>query len=102
MGRAQEAAWLSNNELAYISGESDSLTVARLEFGATITVTRTPLFDVRPYVRGTPSNRNFDVSADGRHFVFVKSLTGDERTEPVVVLNWMAEMKRLMAAAGVK
>jgi len=101
-GRAQEAAWLSNNELAYINTETDSLTLARLEFGSTITVTRTALMDVRPYLRGSPSNRNYDVSADGKHFVFVKSLTRDERVEPVVVLNWMAEMKRLMAAAGVK
>lgn len=101
-GRSSEATWLSNNELAYNNTEGDSLTLARLEFGSTITVTRTALFDLRPYLRGSPSNRNYDVSADGKQFVFVKSLTGDERTEPVVVLNWMAEMKRLMAAAGVK
>jgi serine/threonine-protein kinase len=101
-GRAAEAVWLSNNELAYINNETDSLTLARLEFGSTITVTRTSLFDVRPYWLGTPSNRNYDVSADGKHFVFVKSLAGDERTDPVVVLNWMTEVKRLMAAAGIK
>ncbi|MDX2262181.1 MAG: hypothetical protein SFU84_10850 [Gemmatimonadales bacterium] len=101
-GRAQEAAWLSNNELAYINNETDSLTLARLEFGPTITVTRTALFDVRPYQRGTPSNRNYDVSADGKQFVFVKSSSGVVQAEPVVVLNWVAEMKRLMAAAGVK
>ena len=102
MGRAQEAAWLSNNELAYINSETDSLTLARLAFGATITVTRTTLFDVGSYQRGTVSNRNYDVSRDGTHFVFVKSLAGGVRPAPVVVLNWATEMKRLMAAAGVK
>ena len=39
-GGAQEAVWASNNELAYVNNETDSLTVALLEFGATTTVTR--------------------------------------------------------------
>src|SRR5690242_20252515 len=35
-GRASEAAWLSNTELAYSNNEADSLTVARLEFGTMV------------------------------------------------------------------
>ncbi|MGH7593797.1 MAG: hypothetical protein ACRELE_08110, partial [Gemmatimonadales bacterium] len=50
-GRASEAAWLSNNELVYMNDEVDSLTLARLEFGPTIKVTRTALFDTRHYVK---------------------------------------------------
>ena len=101
-GRASEAVWLSNNELAYMNNEADSLTLAHLEFGPTIKVTRTALFDIRNYRRGSESSRNYDVSRDGKHFVFVKRLTGSVAAEPIVVLNWIEEVKRLMAAAGIK
>jgi hypothetical protein len=100
-GRGTEPTWVSNNELAYVNNETDSLTVARLTFGTTTTVTRTALFDMRGYVHGGRSTRNYDVSRDGTHFLFVKSLTS-RVAEPIVVLNWMEEVKRLMAAAGVK
>ena len=101
-GRGSEAVWLSNNELAYINNEADSLALAHLEFGPTIKVTRTPLFDTRNYRKGSSSSRNYDVSRDGKHFVFVKRVTGSVAAEPIVVLNWIEEMKRLMAAAGIK
>ena len=103
-GGALEPAWLSNNELLYRNNDADSLTLARLAFGATITVTRTALFDDRPYVkgRGAGSWRNFDVSRDGRHFIMLKRLAGVQRYEPMVVLNWVEEVKRLMAAAGIR
>ena len=101
-GSASEAVWVSNNELAYMNNDADSLTLARLAFGATTTVTRTALFDARPYTKGTVSWRNFDVSRDGRHFIMLKRLAGAQRYEPMVVLNWGQEVKRLMAAAGIK
>ena len=101
-GSASEAVWVSNNELAYMDNDADSLTLARLEFGATTTVTRTALLDARPYVKGSVSWRNFDVSRDGRHFIMLKRLAGAQRYEPMVVLNWAEEVKRLMAAAGIR
>ena len=101
-GRASEAVWASNNELVYMNNETDSLIVARLEFGATTRVTRTALFDTRKYVKGSVSSRNFDVSRDGKSFVFLGRLAGAQVVEPVVVLNWVQEVKRLMAAAGIK
>jgi hypothetical protein len=101
-GRASEAVWLSNTELAYMNNETDSLTLAHLEFGPTIKVTRTSLFDMRNYLRGSSSSRNYDVSLDGKHFIFVKPLAAKVAVEPIVVLNWIEEMKRLMAAAGIK
>ena len=101
-GRASEAVWMSNTELAYMNNETDSVTVARLEFGATIKVTRTALFDTRMYFKGSQSSRNFDVSRDGKSFIFLKRLAGSQTGEPVVVLNWMEEVKRLMAVAGIK
>ena len=101
-GRASEAVWLSNTELAYIDNEADSLTLARLEFGPTVKVTRTALFDTRNYLKGSQSVRNFDVSPDGKSFMFVKPRAGKAVADPVIVLNWTEEVKRLMAAAGIK
>ena len=101
-GRATEPAWMSNNELAYVNNDTDSITVARLEFGATTKVTRTGLFDARPYVRGSQGFRNYDVSRDGKSFIFLKRLSATKAVEPIVVLNWIEEVKRLMAAAGIK
>ena len=86
----------------YLNGESDSVTSARLEFGATTRVTRTALFDRRPYRAGNVSLRQFDVSRDGKTFVFVKPLGNSAVIEPIVVLNWIEEVKRLMAAAGIR
>ena len=101
-GTASEPVWVSNNELAYMNNDADSLTVAKLAFGATTTVTRTALFDARRYTKGAPSWRNFDVSRDGKHVIMLKRLAGAQRYEPLVVLNWAEEVKRLMAAAGIK
>ena len=93
-GGAQEAVWASNNELAYVNNETDSLTVALLEFGATTTVTRSALFDARKYLKGDVSSRNFDVSRDGKSFVMLKRLAGAQVVEPVVVLKWMSVAPR--------
>ncbi len=101
-GNAEEPAWLSNNELVYLNRETDSLTLAHLTFGRTIEVTRTPLFSFQNYQSGTVSERAYDVSRDGKDFILVKPLAGREAVAPVVVLNWTTEVKRLMAAAGVK
>ena len=100
-GTGGEAVWASNNELVYVNAESDSVTLARLEFGATIKVTRSALFDRRPYLAGGASVRQFDISRDGKSFIFIKPLMTRAPVEPVVVLNWMEEVKRLMAAAGI-
>ena len=101
-GAASEPVWVSNNEMVYRNDDTDSLTLARLAFGATTTETRTALFDARRYTKGAPSWRNFDVSRDGKHVIMLKRLAGAERYEPLVVLNWAEEVKRLMAAAGIK
>ena len=101
-GAAAEPVWASNNELLFVNTDADSITSARLEFGATVKVTRTALFDGRPYLLGSPSWRSFDVSRDGKSFVFVKPMARSAAVEPVVVLNWVEEVKRLMAAAGIR
>ncbi len=99
---AQEPAWASNNELVFVNTEADSVMLARLEFGPTVKVTRTALFDRRPYKTGSSGWRGYDVSRDGKSFVFVKPMGTSAKVEPIVVLNWMDEVKRLLTAAGIK
>jgi len=101
-GGAQEPAWVSKSELAYVNTDVDSMVVARLEFGPTITVSRTTLFDHRPFQAGGVSQRNYDVMRDGRTFIFARPVNQRHVVEPMVVLNWVQEVRRLMAAAGVK
>ena len=97
-GRASEAVWTSNNEMVYMNNETDSLTAARIEFGTTTKVVPTALFDARHFVKGSQSSRNFDVSRDGKSFILLKRLASAR----IVELNWAQEVKRLMAAAGIK
>jgi serine/threonine-protein kinase len=101
-GVAIEPAWVSNNELAFTNVENDSLTIARFEFGSTVKVTRTALIGRQTYLRGLSAYRNYDVTRDGKSFVFVKPVGQAVVVEPVVVLNWVEEVKRLMAAAGIR
>ena len=96
-GAAIEPAWASANELTYVSTESSSLMLATLEFGESVRVTRTALFDHSPYVRGIPSWREYDVSRDGQRFIFTRSLSQAGGRSPVVVLNWLEEVRRVMA-----
>jgi hypothetical protein len=96
-GPAIEPAWASNNEITYTSLTSDSLVLATLDFGASIGVKRLSLFDRGRYAPGAPSWREYDVSRDGQYFLFEKSLARSERAEPVVVLNWMTEVRRAVA-----
>jgi Tol biopolymer transport system component len=101
-GSSNEPAWVSNNELVYVNTDSDSVTLARLDFGASVKVTRTALFDHRPYQPGLSAWRNYDVAPGGKSFVFLKPVGKAVSVEPIVVLNWVEEVKRLMAAAGVR
>ena len=101
-GAAGEPVWASNNELAYRNYEADSLVLARLTFGETITVTRTQLFDTRSYISGTASYRNYDVTRDGKHFIFVRPTVRAAAARPVIVLNWLSEVRRLMSGTGVR
>ena len=100
-GAANEPAWTSNEELAYVS-DTDSLVVAQLTFGPSITVTRTTLFDHGPFRSGGRSFRGYDVSRDGKRFVFVREQRKTVWQPPVVILNWHEEVKRLMTSAGEK
>lgn len=62
----------------------------------------TALFDHRAYLGSISAWRNFDVAPGGRSFIFPKPIRRTETVEPIVVLNWVEEVKRLMLAAGIK
>jgi serine/threonine-protein kinase len=96
-GPAIEPAWASAHELTYTSLASDSLIIASLDFGASIGVKRESLFERGRYAPGAPSWREYDVSRDGQRFLFEKPLSRGERPEPVVVLNWMTEVRQALA-----
>ena len=94
-----EPAWASDNELVYTSTTSDSLMSARLQFdpAGNVTVERSPLFDRSRYTPGSESFREYDVSRDGQHFLFARPRSGTTPQEPIVVLNWTAEVRRALA-----
>ena len=48
-----------------------------------------------PFETGSP---NFDISADGTHFIMVEADADAKPTQINVVLNWAQELKRLIAA----
>jgi Tol biopolymer transport system component len=99
-GAGAEPAWASNDELAYVNTDVDSVVIARLQFGPSIIVTRSMMFDRRPFRSGNASIRGYDPTSDGRHFVFARMVGQRLEVEPIIVLNWLVEVKRLMAAAG--
>jgi serine/threonine protein kinase len=101
-GAGNEPAWATNTELTYVNTEADSLVVARLQFGATVTVTRSNLFDHRPFRSGNTSIRGYDPTSNGKHFVFARMVGQRLQLEPIIVLNWLEEVRRLMAASGAK
>jgi serine/threonine-protein kinase len=101
-GPALEPAWASNNELTYTSLTSDSLMLAQLELddslGVPAVTRRQALFDRSRFTPGSPSWREYDISRDGQRFLFARSLSGRAPPEPIIVLNWTAEVRRVMAA----
>ena len=69
---------------------------------STVTVTRSTLFDHRRFRSGNTSVRGYDPTSDGKHFVFARLVGQRLQVEPIVVLNWLEEVKRLVAASGNK
>ena len=81
-------------ELFYRGGGKIILArIANLETSAT--VTRQPLFDDVYY--SAPIHAMYSVSPDGTRLVFAKPSGGEAKT--VVVLNWLDEVRRKVAAA---
>jgi hypothetical protein len=43
--------------------------------------------------KADPLARDYDVTADGQHFLFIASAPGTQLLPYAVVLNWMADLK---------
>jgi len=100
-GAAIEPAWASANELVYSSLDADSLVSARLTFGESVGVTRTALFPRSRYSIGIASWREYDVMDNGQRFLFTRPVIAAQAPEPIVVVNWMAEVRAAIAARKV-
>jgi hypothetical protein len=50
----------------------------------------------------TAGGRSYDISRDGRRFLFVKDRAAARRTTLVVVQNWAEEVKRVLAQAAAR
>jgi serine/threonine-protein kinase len=89
-----EPIWSPNRrELFYRgSGKIILARIANLETSAT--VTRQQLFDDVYF--GAPVHAMYGVSPDGSRLVFAKASGGETKT--VVVLNWLDEVRRKVAA----
>ena len=101
LGAATEPAWASSNELIYSSISEDSLISARLTFGESVGVTRTALFGRGRYSMGSTSWRDYDVSRDGKKFIFTRSITASRSQEPIMVVDWIADVRAAIAAQRV-
>lgn len=65
---------------------------ASLDFGRTVTVTRTDtLFEDVYWSRPAPGIIDYDVTPDGKEFVLLKSTNAD--AEPTIVFNWADEVR---------
>jgi serine/threonine-protein kinase len=87
--------WARNGrEMFYIAGNG-ALMAAPLGLGTTFTFgTAMRLFDTTTYVSAGVQGRSFDVSPDGRRFVFVKNIEQRTAAQINVVLNWFTELKQ--------
>ena len=56
------------------------------------------LFDIQAST--TVPDRNYDVSLDGRRFLFVKEGTSTPAPDIVVVLDWLEELKVKLPSAA--
>lgn len=90
----QEPLWSHNGkEIFYRDGAGNLVSVAvktspTFSAGATTT-----LFAVRDFI-ATGNQRGYDVTADDKRFVFVRSIGGAIPDKVVVVENWFEELKR--------
>ena len=87
----------SGRELFYHEGPR--MMVVAVETGADFIAGRTEfLFEVDGLYDAGQGGPNYDVTPDGRHFVFTLPKPQPPATQIHVVLNWLEELKRLVPA----
>jgi serine/threonine-protein kinase len=87
--------WSRNGRELFFINEAGMLVAAPVLGGQSFTH-RTPvqLFPVRQYY--VELARNYDVSADGTRFIFIRNLGGANRASLVVVSRWFDEVRAKM------
>jgi Tol biopolymer transport system component len=85
--------WSRDGKELFYRDESDRMVAVPVDTsGATLTWgPAQPLFDIQAST--TVPERSYDVSADGRRFLFVKEDTRTQTPNIVVVLDWLEELK---------
>jgi hypothetical protein len=94
----QEPVWAPDCTAIYYRDGASLVKVPVKTEGGFIPGQAAPLFE-DVYVP-TSSTRNYDIHPDGKRFLMIKKVEGEEDvpiTELIVVENWFEELKRLMS-----
>jgi dipeptidyl aminopeptidase/acylaminoacyl peptidase len=91
--------WAGNSDLFYWRGNHFFAVAVRTTPALTIGEPEA-LFSASRYT--TPTSREYDVSADGRHILMVKIPEASRPRETEIVLNWFAELERLAGSGGAR
>jgi len=90
--------WSSDREIVYEDFDRRAMVAARLEFSPNPRVIeREMLFETSSYFESSRSTPQYDVSRDGQRFVMLRLKEVGVLPDPLLVVNWRAEVKRLMA-----
>ncbi len=88
-----DPVWSRNGrELFFLSAENEMMSVAVAPGGTFSISPPERLFSTAPYTP-IPPVPSFDVSPDGKRFLFLRETTPTERNELIVVENWTGEMR---------
>ena len=81
-------------ELFYIAPDGSLMNVATQQSASFTFGNATRLFDTNPYLQSTAIGRSFDISPDGKRFLFIKTSEQPGDSQVNVVLNWFSELKQ--------
>ena len=100
-GGAVQPRWISNRELVYVD-DTGMLTVAALKIGTTVEVVkRTALFSIERFLGGRSNSAwVYDVSRDGKEFLFAKRVGAEVVPQATVVLHWSQELAKRIREQG--
>ena len=91
--------WSRDGKELFYRDEADALLAVPVDTsGATLSWgSPRKLFDIQAST--TVPDRSYDVSLDGKRFLFVKEDTSTQAADIVVVLDWVEELKAKVPAA---
>jgi hypothetical protein len=99
-GGGTQPRGISNHDVAYLD-ENLMLTVAELKIGSAVEVVkRSRLFSAALLARRSPSSWFYDVSRDGKEFLFAKGVSASNVSQPTVLLHWAQEVAKRIREQG--